>query len=409
MCNNNGACRKRDAGVMCPSFRATGEEQHVTRGRANSLRLALTGQLGPDALLSPAMHDTMALCVSCKGCRRECPTGVDMARMKIEYLHQLRKREAPSLRERLVAYMPRYAPWAARLAPLVNLRNRVGVLRSLGERFLGLAASRTLPEWKARPYLAGAPAAAANGGRAVVLWVDTFTNYFEPENARAAQAVLEAAGYAVELARPPAGERPLCCGRTFLSAGLVEEARTEAQRVIAAFGPRVAQGVPVVALEPSCLLGLRDEYLALLPGEATQALAAGAFLFEEFLAAEHAAGRLELKLKALPWRAARVHGHCHQKAFNTLKAVDTVLSLVPDLSVQHIESSCCGMAGAFGYQAEHLAVSMRMAELDLLPAVRAAGEDTVVVANGTSCRHQIHDGAGREAVHVARILEAALA
>ncbi|MGH7098465.1 MAG: FAD-binding and (Fe-S)-binding domain-containing protein, partial [Stellaceae bacterium] len=200
MCNNNGACRARDAGVMCPSFRATGDEVHLTRGRANTLRLALSGQLGREALVAPKMRATMDLCISCKGCKRECPTGVDMARMKIEFLHHWQKRHGLSRRERLVAHLPRYAPWAARFAPLLNLRNRLPVLARFGERLFGLSARRRLPEWSSRPWRG---AAALGDGREVVLLGDTFNRYFEPENARAAERVLKRAGYRVTCADPP--------------------------------------------------------------------------------------------------------------------------------------------------------------------------------------------------------------
>ena len=229
MCNNNGACRARDAAVMCPSFRATGDEQHLTRGRANTLRLALSGQLGPDALVFEDMRETMALCISCKGCKRECPTGVDMARMKIEFLHHYRQRHGLTPRDRLIAYLPRYAPYAASIAPLLNLRNRLPFLAQLGERLFGLAATRKLPEWSPRPYRG----ASSGGGRDVVLLVDTFNRYFEPENASAAERVLGRAGYRVVTPDPARG-RPLCCGRTFLAAGLVDEARIEAQRMVEA-------------------------------------------------------------------------------------------------------------------------------------------------------------------------------
>src|SRR6266478_1806632 len=235
MCNNNGACRARDAGAMCPSFRATSDEQHLTRGRANTLRLALSGQLGPDALVSEDMRETMALCISCKGCKRECPTGVDMARMKIEFLHQYRERHGLTARDRLIAYLPHYAPYASRIAPLMNLRNRVPLLAGLGERLFGLSAARKLPEWSTHPY----HGRSSGTGPEVVLLVDTFNRYFEPENARAAERVLLRAGYRVVCPDPVRG-RPLCCGRTFLTAGLVEEARREARRMLDALGVHVA-------------------------------------------------------------------------------------------------------------------------------------------------------------------------
>src|SRR5882672_1999702 len=403
MCNNNGHCRKFDAGTMCPSFRATGDERHLTRGRANSLRLALSGQLGPDAFTSDEMHETLDLCVSCKGCKRECPTGVDMAKMKIEFLHHYHARHGYSLRDRLVAYLPRYAPLASRFPGITNAYQRIG------KRALGLAAQRSLPKWR-RSFLRSLRTSDSSGKSGeVVLFVDTFSNYFEPENARAALAVLDRAGYGVHIARATDGARPLCCGRTFLAAGMVEEARAEARRVLEALEPYVGRGVPVVGLEPSCILGLRDEFKSLLPGGETDGLAAAALLLEEFLVREHEAGRLALKLNPLPEKRALLHGHCHQKAFGVMPAVQRALSLVPDLKVETIESSCCGMAGSFGYEAEHYEVSMKMAELSLLPKVRAAGEDALLVADGTSCRHQIEDGAARKAVHVAQVLARALA
>jgi len=407
MCNNNGHCRKFDAGTMCPSYRVTREERHLTRGRANTLRLALSGQLGPmnatEALGSDELYATLELCVSCKGCRRECPTGVDMAKMKVEFLHHYRKRHRLKLRDRLLAYLPRYAPLASRLAPLTN------AMQSVSHRWLGFAPQRSLPKWRSpfAPPLPRGGGVERRGGE-VVLLVDTFNRYFEPENARAAAAVLQAAGYDVHLPHAADGRRPLCCGRTFLAAGLVDEARREARRVIEALSPYVERGVPVVGLEPACLLGLHDEFLSMLPGVESAELAMNAFLLEEFLAREHEAGRLDLKLGPLPEKKVLLHGHCHQKAFDAMPAVRKVLGLIPGLELEGIESSCCGMAGAFGYEAEHYGVSMKMAELALLPRVRQAAADELIVADGTSCRHQIRDGSGRPAVHVARVLERAL-
>jgi len=404
MCNNNGACRARDAGVMCPSFRATGDEQHLTRGRANTLRLALSGQLGREALASDDMRETMALCISCKGCRRECPTGVDMARMKIEFLHHYSRRHGLSLRDRLIAYLPRYARFAARIAPLLNSRNRIPSLARLGERVFALRASRKLPEWASRPY----HGASSGAGRVVVLLVDTFNRYFEPENARAAERVLTRAGYRVVSPDPTSG-RPLCCGRTFLAAGLVDEARHEAKRMLDALAPHLAAGTPIVGIEPSCLLTLRDEFPAIVPGTATKALAERAQLFEEFVDSERATGRFELSLGPMEGRTALLHGHCHQKAFGAVGAAVKALQLIPGLTVETVDSTCCGMAGSFGYEAEHYEMSMKIGELGVLPKMRAAPPDTLLAANGTSCRHQIADAAGREARHVVRILEDASA
>ena len=403
MCNNNGHCRKFDAGTMCPSFRVTREEQHLTRGRANTLRLALSGQLGPDAFTSDEMAKAMDLCVSCKGCKRECPTGVDMAKMKIEFLHHYKRRHGYTLKDKLIANLPHYAPWVSKLGPLANLA------QALGKGFAGFASQRSLPKWKGSALKTLAPRSAGADKREVVLFIDTFTNYFEPENAHAALKVLEAAGYTVHLPQAKDDARPLCCGRTFLATGMVDKARAEAERVIATFTPYVERGVPVVGLEPSCLLGMRDEFISMLPNPQTAELDLNAFLFEEFIARELDAGRFKLNLKPLAHKKALLHGHCHQKAFAVMPAVLRVLKLIPELQTELIESSCCGMAGSFGYDAEHYDVSMQMAEASLLPKVREANKDTLIIADGTSCRHQIHDGAQREAIHVARVLADALA
>jgi FAD/FMN-containing dehydrogenase/Fe-S oxidoreductase len=430
MCNNNGACRKSAGGVMCPSFRVTGDERDVTRGRANSLRLALTGQLGPDAFASDAMAETMKLCVSCKACRRECPTGVDMARMKIEVQAARAAKFGLSLHDRLVGYLPRYAPYAARLPWLFNARDRVPGLAALSEALAGLSARRSLPRWRRDwfrdapsltlprkrgreqtvPHAAPSPVYGGGMGRGqeVVLFVDTFNRYFEPETVTAALAVLAAGGYRVQVATPTDGGRPLCCGRTFLAVGKVDEARREAERVLAALAPFVDRGVPVVGLEPSCLFGFRDEIPAMIKGEAARRLADNALMFEEFLAREAAAGQLKLPLAPIAERAL-LHGHCHQKSFAALGAVETVLRLVPDLTVETVDSSCCGMAGAFGYGVDTIDASLAMGELSLLPAVRKASPDTLIVADGTSCRHQIADGTGRAAVHVAQVLARSVA
>ncbi|HRN74333.1 FAD-linked oxidase C-terminal domain-containing protein [Ottowia sp.] len=411
MCNNNGHCRKFDAGTMCPSYRVTRDEQHLTRGRANTLRLALSGQLGPDGLASDAVRQAMDLCVSCKGCRRECPTGVDMARMKIEYLHQDRKRNGYRALDHLVGRLPEYAPWASRLAPLLNLRNRIGWLARAGERLFGLAAQRSLPEWRRKTFFNTPPATATRAEvlaaeRGVVLFVDTFNGYFEDENARAAVEVLQAAGCTVHVAaRDGAGAAPLCCGRTYLSAGMVEQARSRMRELLEALLPFAERGLPIVGLEPSCLLSLRDEALAMGLGDMAAKVSRQALLFEEFLARESRAGRLEaLKARLTPVeQPLLVHGHCHQKAFGAVEPVLEVLRCIPGAAPQLIESSCCGMAGSFGYEARHQEISMQMAELSLLPAIRRT-PDAIVVADGTSCRHQIHDGAERDAIHCARLL-----
>ena len=407
MCNNNGHCRKFDAGTMCPSYRATRNEQHLTRGRANTLRLALSGQLGSEGLASEDVKAALDLCVSCKGCKRECPTGVDMAKMKIEARAAWAKNNPLPLRERLVAEMPRYAPYARRLAGLTAVVERLSPLSRWLKRGLGLAEQRALPRFDG-DFLASASASPATSTREVLLFVDTFNNYMEPENARAARRVLEAAGYRVHFNRAPQ-QRPLCCGRTYLASGQVDKAKAEARRTLDHLLPFVERGVIIVGLEPSCLLTLRDEFLRYGYGEEARALARASLLFEEFLVRERDAGRMLLALKPLDTPRVLLHGHCHQKAFDALRPVEQVLRWIPDLEVKTLETSCCGMAGSFGYEREHYEASMQMAELALLPAVRQAKAGDLVVADGTSCRHQIHDGAQRTALHVARVLERALA
>lgn len=242
----------------------------------------------------------------------------------------------------------------------------------------------------------------------MVLLVDTFSRYFEPENARAAERVLTRAGYRV-VSPDPANGRPLCCGRTFLSAGLVEEARCEMRRMVDALAPHVEAGTPIVGLEPSCLLTLRDEFQVVLPGTPTKMLAERAQLLEEFIESERAAGRFQLGLSPMEGRTALLHGHCHQKAFGTVGAAVKALQLIPGLTVETFDSTCCGMAGSFGYEAEHYEVSMRIGELGVLPRIRAVSADTLLAANGTSCRHQIADATGRNARHLVRILDEASA
>jgi Fe-S oxidoreductase len=373
-----------------------------------------------------------------------------MAKMKIEVLAAANKRRGLSLRDRLVAYLPRYAPYAARLAPVMNARNAVPGLAAVTERLTGFSAKRPLPRWRRDVFKGPArvgtcPAAnpSSQGGGAlgrreaerfsqfgaepipprgragwggtppaavgeVALFADTFNTYFEPENLRDAAEVLSRLGYRVAPLRSEHKRRPLCCGRTFLSVGLVDEARAEAKRLLAAAAPLVERGVPILGLEPSCLLTLRDEFAAMLPGAASERLAGQSLLLEEFLAREASAGRIA---KPIGRHAGKVllHGHCHQKAFGAMASVGETLALIDGLEVETVESSCCGMAGAFGYGADTRAVSLAMGELSLLPAVRSAAPDATILADGFSCRHQIRDGTGRAALHVARILREAVA
>ena len=394
MCNDNGACRKAAGGVMCPSYRATRDEAHVTRGRANAMRLALTGQLGPDAMASDGMAAAMALCLGCKACRRECSTGIDMARMKIEALHARARARGFSARDRAIGWLPRYAPWASRAAALANLRNRSALLRRAGEAWLGLSAARDLPRWAPRPYL---ETPAPDGTPDVALFVDTFSTWFEPEVPRAARRALRAAGRRVIV--PRGRGRPLCCGRTFLAVGAVEQARAEARRALAVLAPMARAGLPIVGVEPSCLHTLADEWPVLAPGADVDAVAKAAVPLESFLLRKPGA----FAPRALPPCRVLLHTHCHQKAFGAAGDAAALLARIPGLAVEQIESTCCGMAGAFGYQAETEPVSRAIAALDLAPAL-AAAPDAEIAASGFSCRRQIADTAARPARHAAMYL-----
>jgi FAD/FMN-containing dehydrogenase/Fe-S oxidoreductase len=412
MCNNNGHCRKFNAGTMCPSYRVTRDEQHLTRGRANTLRLALSGQLGAEAFTSDAMYETMELCVGCKGCRRDCPTGIDMAKMKTEFLAHYKARHGHTLQDRVIGGLPDFAAAASRFAWLLNLRDSVPGAAWLSERILGLSARRSLPRWRRDTYwrqARNAPQISAEqciaigrrGGKAVVLFVDTFSGTFEPENVHAAARVLAAAGYAVHVLTKEQGH--YCCGRTYLARGMVGIAKVRAAALLEALAPFAEASIAIVGLEPSCLLTLRDESLAMRLGKRAELVATHALMFEEFVAREAAAGRFSVALRDAG-APILLHGHCHQKAFGTVSAILEVLKLIPNVKIEQIPGSCCGMAGSFGYEAAHYDISMQMAELSLLPRVRGKPE-AIVIADGTSCRHQILDGADRQAIHLARLMD----
>ena len=407
-CNNNGACRKSDPGVMCPSFRATGDERHSTRGRANALRLAMTGQLGHAGLDSAEMAEAMSLCISCKGCKRECPAGVDMAALKLEWQHRQNQRHGIPLRERLLADLPRQAPRLSRMATAINAAGNSRGLRTLAERHFGISKNRSLPHWSRRPWRdqeIGTWEPAEGPFADTLLFVDTFTRWFEPNVARAAYALLARTRNSVSGCFPADG-RPLCCGRTYLSSGMLDEARREAERLVTYLHPYASLGVRIVGLEPSCVFTVKDEVPRLVPSDEARLVADSLSLFEEALDADLAGGTT-LRFNNPP-RHAAVHSHCHQKAAGAAEATLRLLGRVPGLEVTAIESGCCGMAGAFGYHAEHFDISMQMGELDLLPAVREQDGDTLIVAPGTSCRAQILDGTGRVALHPAEVLHRAL-
>lgn len=405
-CSGVGACRKTVTGAMCPSYMATNAEQDTTRARANALRAALSGDLPDDYLFSPQMAEVLALCVQCKACKVECPTGVDMAAIKSEWLYHAKVRQGRSLRDRLFAAIPDVSRFlSGPLAPLVNAINRNYVVRALMATALGIDRSRTLPHFSRNPFLANKPTEdTAQGSQApVALFVDTFNNHNHPEIAIAAHKVLRTAGFSV---RFPGDS--VCCGRTRISKGDLTGARATLDRALEVLYPLAAAGVPIVGLEPGCLHTFGDEARRLLPGDQRVAVVAAAVVsFEQFVA-EDSLGLFQA-VQFAPFNGQVVlHGHCHQKALEGTGFARRALERVArDVTV--LDTSCCGMAGSFGYEKEHASVSRQMAERRLAPAVRALPADGVVVAAGSSCRSQIRDVAERRALHTAEVLAAALA
>jgi len=422
MCNNNGHCRSFNAEVMCPSFRVTRDEQHSVRGRANTLRLALSHQLGGAAWETEAVREAIDLCVGCKACKRECPTGVDMAAMKIEALHQYGRVQGFSPRARRIAALPqtlkRFSETPG-LSTLLRLFGRWPLLRRLAERYVGISARRPVPILS-QPSFAKT---AREGVKAqavatpfvslldcdVVLWADCFSNSFFSPSLKAALSVMQGLGFKVALSGAAAAT-PLCCGRTALSVGMLDQAKQTAHESLQALKPALDRGVPVVGLEPSCLLSMRDEWPRMGLGPLAAQLADTALLFEEWWLGH---GLPRARLQAGPAQSAAgrqvwVHGHCHQKALGALSPTLEALRSVgyrPEL----IQTGCCGMAGSFGYEAEHFDLSRLMAQDRLLPALEALPKEAWLVADGCSCRHQILDFAGRESLHAAEVIEKALA
>ncbi|MDD3482563.1 (Fe-S)-binding protein [Azovibrio restrictus] len=411
VCIGSRQCQRTAKGLMCPSFRATEEFAHSTQARVQAFKAALNGELGPTPFTHPDLAEAMDLCVACKGCKKECPNGVDMALIKTEFLAQKHALTGASPRTRLFAHLPRWLTRRRLLRALVRLRNGQPGLAWLGERLLGITARRPLPEPAPVPFAARYSGAEESRPR-VALFVDTMSRHYAPEIPAAAVDVLTAAGYQVEVLGPAPGDpeprRALCCGRTYLSNGLVEEARAEARRVLAAVRPALEAGIPVVGLEPACLYALKDDFYSLALGEDVARLAKQCYMFEEFLMREKDRRGFELQLKPLDLPKALLHGHCHQKAFGATKSLRKVLGWIPGFEFELVEASCCGMGGSFGYEAEHDGMSRKMAELSLMPAIRQAPE-APILADGFSCRHQIEDCTGRRPMHIAVLLQQALA
>lgn len=417
VCINSRQCEEKGRGVMCPSYRITDNPNLSTGGRVKLLKKALNGEFGKAALLEPELVEAMDLCVSCKGCKRECEAGVDMAAIKVEYLAQYNAQRGTSWRAQLFARLPQWLhhkPW---LRSFIKIRNRSSLLAFTGEKLLGITAKLPLPLPAAQSFHTNTDSINKPeqhqsdkdiNDNEIVLFVDTLSHYFEPEIAEAALSILENAGYQVSIATPqmssPEKDRPLCCGRSYLSQGMVEQAKQEARRTLASLLPHVRAGRPIIGLEPSCLLMFRDEYLALDLGNDAKILADQSMLLEEFLAKEITANRLNLNFQeANDDTPALVHGHCHQKAVGAMKAMRKVLKHIPGMSFENIEAGCCGMAGSFGMEAEHYPLAQQMAEQDLLPAVRTASQASII-ANGFSCRQQIRAGSDHQPIHLATYL-----
>jgi len=403
MCNGVGVCRKTLEGTMCPSYMGTRDEEHSTRGRANALRAVLSGQVAPSEFTGRRLYEVMDLCLECKGCKAECPSNVDMAKLKYEFLYHYFRRRGLPLRNRLFGYIARLNALGARAPRLVNAISSGAPARWLLERVAGIDRRRPLPslaaetftDWFARHR---APATAPRGE--VVLFHDTFMTYNVPEIGRAAVGMLEAAGYRVVLV-----DRK-CCGRPLISKGLLDVAREHAAWNVGRLAPYAARGTAIVGLEPSCLLTLRDEAVDLLRTEEARTVAGQSFLFEEFLLRERGRG-LTLTFAA-NGRRALLHGHCHQKAL--IGTAPTVAALRwAGFQVSEVDSGCCGMAGSFGFEREHYDLSVWLGNRRLAPAVKAAAADTEIVAPGMSCRQQIEHLAGRRAKHPAEVLWEALA
>ena len=402
MCSGVGACRKTLEGTMCPSYMATRDETHSTRGRANALRAAMTGRLDEAGLGGPAVRDALDLCLECRACKAECPVGVDMARFKAEFLADYQARHGTPWRARLLGHIHDVSAAVSPLARLVNPWLGRPWVRALNERLIGIDRRRTLPRWAARTLRAHWRERRSPAGRRppAVLFADTFTNYYHPEIGLAAAAVCDRAGIGVELGPD------VCCGRPLISQGLLREARRRGEDAAARLQPLAAQGRPIVVLEPSCLSALRDDLPALLRGDARQQArdAAGAcVLFEEWLEGELSAGAAGLDLQPGP-RRLLLHGHCHQKSMGLLPPARALLARIPGAEVEDLDAGCCGMAGSFGYAREHFDLSRRIGERRLLPAARALGPDDRLVGAGTSCRHQVRDLAGARAMHPAELL-----
>ena len=395
MCSGVGACRKKLSGTMCPSYMATREESDSTRGRANALRLAMSGQLGESGLGDEGVYQALDLCLECRACKAECPVGVDMARFKSEFLADYYSRHGTPLHARALGNVANLAPLGSAFAPIANWVAGT----SLNKKLLGLDPRRSLPAWKSQTFAHWAEdRPAPTTLKRVTLFNDTFTNHYDPEIGIAAFEVLERAGYGVEVVRPG------CCGRPLISKGLLAEARRQAAELIDALHPIADRGEKILFCEPSCLSAVKEDAPSLLRGvqqQKARAVAQACLLWEEF------AGTLDLSLRPGPAKIL-LHGHCHQKSMGLLEATKSLLARIPSSNVVDLDAGCCGMAGSFGYSKDHYDVSVAIANRKLLPAVKAMQPGDALVAVGTSCRHQVADLAGATAVHPAVLIRSLL-
>ena len=407
MCNGQGQCRKVLGGTMCPSYMVTRDEEHSTRGRANALRGAMSGALPHEALTSKRLMQVMDLCLECKGCKAECPSNVDMAKLKYEFLDKYKKEHGFSLRDRMMGNVAFFNKLAAPFAPLTNLPMKSAIGKELLERYAGIDKRRDLPTLASQTFRqwfrasGGSPASDAVHGT-VVLFPDTFTNYNHPDLGIAAVKVLRHLGFRVAL--PEVG----CCGRPMLSKGFMDKAKASARANVDSVYPLIEQGAKLVGLEPSCILSFRDEYEDLLGGDPkAKAIAENTMLIEEFLLYAQERHGAEIEFTQPPGTVL-FHGHCHQKALVGTRAAMQVLNSIQGCEAREIQSGCCGMAGSFGFEKEHYDISMSIGEMALFPAVRAQEGEFELVMEGVSCRQQVESGTGKKAKHLVELLADAI-
>jgi len=392
MCNSNGECRRENSGVMCPSFQAYGDEKHSTRARAQSLQAVLNGGLAFREFYSKELHGVLDLCLECKGCKTQCPSNVDMAKMKSEFLYHYQQKNGYSLRSRLFAQVSKSSKLAVKIPGIINFANSLSSVKWLYNR-IGISSKRDLPNFTRLTLSKWYSRQVKIPGKKVILFNDTFTEHNNPKIGRAAYRVLQMLGFDVEI--PPY----VCCGRPMISKGFLKEAKVQARKLINTLKPYVERGETIIGLEPSCILTIADDYPDLIPGEDAKKLAACCITIDDFIA--ELIDNNEFDLEFLEGtRKVLLHSHCHQKSLNGSDTTMKVLSSLPGVEVSEIDSGCCGMAGSFGYEKEHYDFSMKIGENRLFPEVRKAHYDTEIISNGMSCRCQISHGAQRNPAHL---------